>query len=54
VKNTAKGRQSNVGHVELSVVAGAPVRQSGGDRAQAFDEMIEARARHAPRNDSVP
>ena len=37
-----EGRQNKVGHLEETVGAGAPVRQSGGDRAKAFDESIEA------------
>jgi len=45
-----KSRQSNVGHAIAGIVTGAPVRQSGGDGTQAFDEMIEDARVHASSN----
>ena len=36
-----EGGQRDVGHGIAGVVAGAPVRQRGGDRAQTFDKLIE-------------
>jgi hypothetical protein len=46
-----EGRQGDVGHGVLGVVADAPIRQLSGDAAQPFDEMIEgARVVHATSN----
>jgi hypothetical protein len=45
-----EGRQRDVGHFKLSVVAGARIGQAGRDGAPALDEIIEAARVHAPRN----
>ena len=41
-------RQGDVGHGIARVVAGAPIRECGGDGAPASDEMIESVRVHAP------
>jgi len=43
-------RPREVGHGEAGIGARAPIRQIGGDRAEAFDEGIEAVPIHAPRD----
>ena len=46
-----KGRQGEVGHGILGVVAGTRVRDLCGDAAQAFEDLVEAaRVVHADRN----
>jgi len=45
-----KGRRGDVGHGGLGIVAGAPIRECGGDGASASDEMIESARVHAPSN----
>ena len=45
-----EGRQGEVGHGEAGIIARAPIRQIGGDRAEAFDEVIQAVRIHAPRD----
>jgi len=45
-----ESRQGEVGHVEEEIVAGAPIGQLCGDRAQPFDEVTEAARIHAPSN----
>ena len=42
----AEGRQGNVTHRVDAIVPGAAVRQGGGNRVQAFDEMIESTRIH--------
>src|SRR6266496_1941236 len=45
-KEYRKSRQTDVGYAVAGIVAGAPVGQSGGDTAQAFDQLIEAAPIH--------
>jgi hypothetical protein len=45
-----EGRQADVGHGVLGVVAGAPIRQRGDDRTPAADELSEAALIHGPSN----
>ena len=43
----AEGRESDVRHGIKDVLAGASVRQGGGGRSQALNEMIESARIHA-------
>ena len=43
-------RQGNISHGVAGIIAGAPIGKSGGDDAQAFDQVIKAARIHAPRN----
>ena len=45
-----EGSRGDVGHGETRVVAGAPIRECGGDGAPASDELIESARVHAPSN----
>lgn len=46
----SEGRQSDIGHFELGVVAGARIGQAGRGGAPTLDELIEAARVHATRN----